>query len=183
MQASSRPRLPGPAPSSYGQLQPAPLSSSSATLQPASQHQQLYPALPGYPSSSAVASHAQLAQLQQEDPTYGPLERAGKVVGDHLARDAALVGELGEGLQGASRRRRTRACCDLARVLSSLLADMRTRCAVPRSLPGTSSSGYTFPPSANFNPFVKRKTFSIPDGLFAEYEGASRAPSAPDSDP
>jgi hypothetical protein len=98
MQAS-RPRLQGPSPSSYG----------GPSSGPASSQQQLYPSLPALSSSSAVgfassaAASTSVRQQQQgehEDPTYGPLERAAKVVSDRLGRDASLVGEVGEGLQG-----------------------------------------------------------------------------------
>lgn len=104
MQAS-RPRLPGPSPSSYGGQ---PSAASSSQLQ--QRQQQLYPSLPalsgsmavGFASSSASTLVPQQQQGEHEDPTYGPLKRAADVVGDRLGRDVSLVGELGEGLQGAS---------------------------------------------------------------------------------
>lgn len=97
MMQSSRPRLPGPSPSTT-------FGSSSQQQQPQQQQQQqLYPSLPPQSSQAGPSSQA-LSQPLQEDPTYGPLERAGKVVSEHLSRDASLVGELGEGLQGASVR-------------------------------------------------------------------------------
>lgn len=46
---------------------------------------------------------------------------------------------------------------------------------LPYSVAGTSSGAYTVPPSANFAPFVKTRSYNIPDGLFAEMESESQA--------
>ncbi|CED85089.1 Nuclear pore complex, Nup155 component (D Nup154, sc Nup157/Nup170) [Phaffia rhodozyma] len=136
---------------------PGPPSSIHPTYSPQTQQNQMYPRLPeqtssigssAAPSTSVTISTAPqttssstdvIVQPSQrepvvEDPTYGPLERARKVVNEQLVKDAGLVGDLGEGLQG------------------------------------TSSASYTYSLSSLFSPFVKQKTFSIPDGLFAEYE-------------
>jgi hypothetical protein len=60
-----------------------------------------------YPSSSSTLqkhvpppAHSMPSAQSEEDPTFGPLERAGKIVGEQQVRDAGLIGDLGDGLQG-----------------------------------------------------------------------------------
>lgn len=76
------------------------LSRSYQQPPPPQQQQQLAP--PSTPGVAPPSSQQQpvLAPVRPEDPVYGPLERASKLITEQLVKDQNLIGELGEGLQG-----------------------------------------------------------------------------------
>ncbi|KAL7409572.1 Non-repetitive/WGA-negative nucleoporin C-terminal-domain-containing protein [Mrakia frigida] len=78
------------------------LSRSYQQPPPPPQQQQLAP--PSTPGVAPPSSQQQpvLAPVRPEDPVYGPLERASKLITEQLVKDQNLIGELGEGLQGSS---------------------------------------------------------------------------------